>query len=178
IIIDNSSLNDAGLWEAVFKIGIYFNMFFTVPISIYFLPRFSGLKDPTAIKELMISCFIFSLPLMSVFGLFIYIFRGPIVDILFSSEFTEIKTLIPVLLMAEFFKISAGFFGVFFMANRLLYENIRNEFIWVLLFIVATYYAIESYGLSGVVYSYLISCIIWLVLNLWCFIFHASDLKD
>lgn len=170
IITYNSSLVEAGLWEATIKIGIYFNMFFAMPISIYFLPRFSGLRDTLEIKKLMRSCFAFSLPLLILFGSIVFLLKGPIIDLLFSSEFTSVKGLIGVLLIAELFRVTSGVFGVFFVANKLLYANIRNEFIWAVIFVIGVLLSFSGYGLTGVVVSYLISCLVWFLLNTMVFL--------
>jgi O-antigen/teichoic acid export membrane protein len=136
-----------------------------MPISIYFLPRFSGLKEPVEIKKLMRSCFVFSLPVLTLFGSLVFLFKGPIVDLLFSSEFTSVKGLIGVLLIAELFRVTAGVFGVFFIANKLLYKNIRNESLWAAIFVIGVLLSFSGYGLKGVVVSYLISCSVWFLLN-------------
>ena len=56
-IINESSLEEAGIWEAAMRIGVYFNMIFALPISVHYLPIFSNVSKRSelsdAIKEMI-----------------------------------------------------------------------------------------------------------------------------
>jgi len=170
ILIDQISLDSAGLWEAAFKIIVYFNMLFVMPFSIYFLPKFSLTQNNQQIRSLLLAAVKFLLPLMVLVGFLIIFFKNTLVVLLFSNEFISIINLIPLLILAEFFKILALFFSNVFTSKSMVYTTVFMEFIFVLLFIGFSYFFISKYQIIGVVYSYLVSSIVFLLSYIYLFL--------
>ena len=50
-IIESNSLESAGIWEAAYKISIYFNLLFLMPLSIHYMPKFSAMESVVKIDK-------------------------------------------------------------------------------------------------------------------------------
>lgn len=165
LIVNDSSLNEAGFWEALIKIGVYFNMAFALPISIYFLPVFSREKDRVQLGKVLVKCATFFTPIMIALTVTILAMKDIIIQLLFTNEFIVIKDLIWIVLLAEIFKGLAGMITTIFFAKQQFLHSIRNEILWASTFVCGVFILIENYQLKGVAYAYLFSCVIWFLVN-------------
>ena len=178
IIIKERSLNDAGLREAAIKISIYFNMIFTLPVSIYFLPKLSGVTDEQEIILIFKEFFKLILPVAILSAYIIYLLRAPLISILFTESFILVNELLIYLLIAELFRIFSNLICVFFLAHKLLFKIIRNQFLLATIFILLTYFTIEMYGLEGVVISYLLASLLDAVLYILMFFSYYKNIQN
>jgi polysaccharide transporter, PST family len=163
VITNGGSLHQAGLWEAVFKIGVYFNLFILLPVSIYFLPKFSKNKEMKEVKCIFKTCFMFIAPIMALFVLGVFVLRDVVISVLFTDEFLVIRDLMLTLMLGEVFRISAGVFSIYLVANRMLYLNIKMELFWAFVFVISSFFMYSKYELIGVAYSYLVASFVFLL---------------
>ena len=165
IIINNSTLDDAGIWEAASKISIYFSLMFVTPISIYYLPKFASSVNITQINKSLIEILSFFLPLALLSIFLIVSIKSHLIVFLFSDQFSSLESLIVVILVAEVFRILAAILNIVFFAKHSLFNAVKNEFIYASLFVILSYISVPDYGLQGVLYSYLVSSMLYLILN-------------
>ncbi len=165
IITDSTSLNEAGIWEAGIKIGIYFNLLFALPISIHYLPEFSKVKDGLGLKSLIMQAIVFVLPLMIVTILGFYLFSDVAISILFSDEFLVLSKFLMFILLAEIVRVISGVFSTLLFAKQLLMVPVKNELLRSSCFVVVTFLLMDVYELQGVALAYLLSSFLYLVAN-------------
>ncbi len=166
IIIDNSSIIDAGLWEAALRICIYFNMIFVLPISIYYLPKFSSSNASNDLLFLLKQALTFFIPLMSI-GIFAaYFIKDTIITVLFTAEFSFVSKIILWVLLAEFLRVISSLFITLLTAKRKLKETMLNEALWAITFVSLASVFIGKYNLQGVSIAYLFAAAVYITKNI------------
>lgn len=168
-IVNASSIDVAGLWEAVIKIGFYFNMLFALPISIYYLPKIASCESSDQVTKMVIESLYWITPVMFSLAYVIYLVQDFIILILFSPEFITIAEILVFVLIAEIARTWAGVFKNVFFAKKKLKIVIVNEFIWAVTFVFGSYMFMSKTGLEGVALVYVFACFIYLVMNLFSF---------
>lgn len=159
IIVNESSLEEAGLWEAALKIGLYFNMLFTLPISIYYLPKFSGSKNREEILLLIRQALLFFLPLMLVCVIIFAYTDEYVIRLLFSDSFLLITGFTSIILFSEILRVIIALFSNLLLAKRKLKQVIIFELLMGVIFVLYAYSFYKSYGLYGLSIGYfLVSC--------------------
>ncbi|MPL78161.1 Lipid III flippase [bioreactor metagenome] len=156
IIVNNSSLENAGLWEAAIKIGFYFNMIFTLPISIFYLPKFSTLNMKKEFFILFKQAIVFILPIMFLFVIIFFIFKDFLINLLFSNKFLAITDFMIIILFAEILRVSISLFSNLLLSKKAFKEIIILEFLTTFLFVLYVYVFYDILGLFGLSLGYLI----------------------
>ena len=156
IIASETSLEDAGLWEAAIKIGLYFNMLFTLPISIYYLPKFSALNTKEEVFLLLKEAILFVAPIMFLSILVFFTFKDFFISTLFSSSFLLISSFIVIVLLAEILKVAVVLFSNLLLAKKKFNQIIFYEFLTGIIFVLYTYLFYKDYGLFGLSVGYCI----------------------
>ena len=138
---------------------------FVTPISIYYLPKFASSVNITQITKSLIEILSFFLPLALLSIFLIVSIKSHLIVFLFSDQFSSLESLIVVILVAEVFRILAAILNIVFFAKHSLFNAVKNEFIYASLFVILSYISVPDYGLQGVLYSYLVSSMLYLILN-------------
>lgn len=157
IIVDNFSLDYAGYWEALWKISTYFLMISMLPMSIYYIPKFSSMHDHSSIKILLLEAYKIFIPLQLLAGILIYIFRDQFILLLFSKDFLFISSVLIFMLLGDIFRISGYIIGNLFYAKALMKRFLLLDLLYNSLLTGLVYIFIQHYGFSGVGYAYLVA---------------------
>jgi polysaccharide transporter, PST family len=163
------SIESAGLWEAAWRMMLYFNMFFTLPFSIYYLPKFSSSHKIEEIKSYLFESYRFILPLALLAGLLLFFLRHEIIILLFSLKFIKIESLIIYLLCGEILKILAFTLSNVFTAKAKIFTTILIQLVFASLLIFSSYVTIPKFGIIGMGYSYLIASIVFFTIYIYAF---------
>ncbi|TQV64353.1 MAG: O-antigen translocase [Sulfurovum sp.] len=155
IIVSETSLEDAGLWEAAIKIGLYFNMLFALPISIYYLPKFSALNTKEEVFLLLKQAILFVTPIMFLSMLLFFIFKDFFISTLFSNSFLLISGFIVIVLLAEIFRVTVILFSNLLLSKKKFNQIIFYEFLMGVVFVLYTYLFYKEYELFGLSIGYL-----------------------
>ena len=104
--INEFGMNMTGLWQAVVKMSDGYTMVFINTVGIVYYPQISALIfDPDQLREYLKDVFRI-VTLVTITGLFlIFIFRYPILTILYSHDFRAAADLMPLQLIGDFFCI-------------------------------------------------------------------------
>lgn len=164
IIIQDSSIELAGIWEATWRLVSYFNLLFVLPYAIHYLPKFSSHKKLSSIRSDLKEAYKFLIPIAIIVITFILTFKRDIIELLFSSEFLEMANILTYVLIAEFFRILAFTLSNVFMAKAKVYAILQNEFIFSLTMVILSYFLINDFGFIGIGYAYFLSSILFLLL--------------
>ena len=84
---ENISQVYVGQWEALTRLSGAYLMFITTTLSLYFLPRFSEIKQRQELKKEVLKGMLFLVPIAILCSSLVYIFRYIVVDILFTKDF-------------------------------------------------------------------------------------------
>ena len=166
-IIESNSLESAGIWEAAYKISIYFNLLFLMPISIHYLPKFSAMDNFKKIdKEIKSIIKTLIIPLLFIV-FFTYLIADSIVIFLFSADFLLVNEILVVVMIAEVFRIFGGIYVTSLLANQLFKQSIFPEFGFAVIFIGhVIFQSLSQLNLLDVALSYLLATIIYFLLSL------------
>ena len=166
-IVESNSLEAAGIWEAAYKISIYFNLLFLMPISIHYLPKFSAMDNFKKIdKEIKSIIKALIIPLLFIV-FFTYLIADSIVIFLFSADFLLVNEILVVVMIAEVFRIFGGIYVTSLLANQLFKQSIFPEFGFAVIFIGhVIFQSLSQLNLLDVALSYLLATIIYFLLSL------------
>lgn len=161
MIINDFGTEEAGYWEAINRISIFYMMFVNTLLSVYFLPKLSVANTCADTKSVFRSYYKVVAPLF-LFGLLIlYLLREFIITLLFTKEFLLMEKLFLWQLLGDFFKVCMLILGYEFFAKKMTKAFILTEiFSFTLLYISGTI-LIHDYGSEGAVMAH---CLIYGIL--------------
>jgi len=161
-IVTESSLRDAGLWEALMRVSFAYLTFVSTLFGVYFVPRFSELKEKqevrNEVKKSLFMVLVFAgstLPIL-------YFLRDDVIRLLFTAEFHQIGELIGVQLIGDFFKAIAFVFAYFMIAKANIKFFIVGEVLFSLVFVLTVQLFFPVLKLEAVVYAYLLTYLLYL----------------
>lgn len=157
IIISNVGWNEAGYWQAIWKISETYLMIITIALGTYVLPRLSALKENKAIYKEINSSFVIIFPITIVCSLFIYFMRDVIISLLFTGDFYLARDLIPYQLIGDILKISSWLYAYVMISKGMTKIFVISELFFALSFTVLVYFLVRSYGVIGAPMAYIIN---------------------
>ena len=157
IITSKLSLEDAGIWQACWRVSEVYLLLITSSLAIYYLPKIAETRKLLELKIEIRKAYSFALPLALLGALTIYGFKEYIVEILFSSNFYRMVDLLPWQLGGDLIKIYSWVQAYILIGKARLNGLIVLEIIFSILFVLLTWVLIGNYGLIGVAIAYIIS---------------------
>ncbi|MGM5470664.1 O-antigen translocase [Flavobacteriaceae bacterium LMO-SS05] len=160
-IIDTSGMKDAGYWEAMNRISDYYLMFVSSLITLYILPKFSGIESKREFKNEIINLYKSVIPVFAL-GLFlIYLLRPFIVKLVFSEAFQPVENLFGWQLMGDFIKILSMVIAYQFIAKKMFAHFIVIELFLVIIIYFSSVYLVDVFGVKGAVIAHFISYVMY-----------------
>tara|TARA_R110001606_G_scaffold355312_1_gene506194 strand:- start:22521 stop:23801 length:1281 start_codon:yes stop_codon:yes gene_type:complete len=157
IIVKDSSLEIAGYWEAIWKFSVYYTMIGSLPASIYYLPKYSELTSLAEIRKNFWESVRFIIPLMIFVAVVICFFSETFISLMFSKEFLIIAPFVPIIFIGDIIKVFNNLIMNLMYAKKFMNQLILVEIITSLFVVVCSFYLFPIYGLSGIVYSYILA---------------------
>jgi PST family polysaccharide transporter len=165
---------NAGYWEAMWRLSGAYLMLITTTLSVYFLPKFSELHDPNAIRQELIQGFVYIIPFTAISGLVIFIFRVFIIRLLFSPEFAPMEQLFAWQMAGDTLKIASFIIGYLFISKARYKLFIFIEVYFPFQFYSMLIYFVNIYGLKGAVFSYFLNYLICFLFVLYYYLFRFN----
>lgn len=163
LLIANVGWDDAGQWQAVWKISETYLAVITLSLSTYFLPKLSSLKKREDILPEVLNTLKIVVPLSIFLASAIYFCREIIVTILFTKEFTLAERLIPYQLIGDCIKVIAWVFAFPMLALGKTKWYIICELIAAFSFSILSHILLYKYGIEGITLAYIITYLIYLI---------------
>lgn len=157
-IIEKYSIQEAGFWEGINRISGLYLLFVTTSVGVYYLPKLSEIKVDSLLRKEIFKTYKIITPIIFVCLVLIYLFRGFIINILFTKDFYPMKDLFLWQLLGDFFKIMSWLLGFLMIAKSMTKIYIITETIFAILLISLSYYFINLNGVIGATQSY---CLIY-----------------
>lgn len=168
-LVDHLSLEAAGLWQGVWRISEMYLMIVTTPLSIYYLPRLSEIKDRLELRREIFSGYRLILPVVAILALAIFFSRHIIIRILFTREFSLMSELFLFQLIGDFFKVASWLIAYLMVAQAMTRMFMVTEIIFATSFVLLSMGFVSRYGLVGVTYAFAINYLVYLLLMLYTF---------
>lgn len=162
-LIDNFSTEEAGYWQSVWMISSMYLMILTTAFSTYYLPKLSELKGTSELRKEIVSGYRIILPFVFITALLIYLFRDIIIFILFTSEFSEMRSLFLFQMIGDFFKMASWTLAFLMVAKAMTRTFIITEILFSLSFYGLTIWLTNMNGLIGVTQAYAVNYVIYLI---------------
>lgn len=151
----------AGYWEAMWRLSSAYLMMITTALSVYFLPRFSEIKDPLELRREISQGFKVIFPFVAASSLIIFLFRDVIISLLFTKEFIPMKELFGWQLVGDALKVCSWILGYVIIARAYFKFFILMELIYSVMFLTLVIFIVKRVGLQGAAFAHAI-----------CYFFH------
>jgi len=166
-IYDEFDSNHAGSWEAMWRISAIYLLFLTTTFKFYLVPTFTNLENNSLKKEVF-KIWKTTLPIIIIITLGVYISKDLIIDILFTSEFNLINSLILFHLLGDIIKINCWVLGNVLVAKAKTKHFILFQVEWSVVFVILSIILANIYGFVGLSIAYFTTYIIhFLLLNIY-----------
>jgi len=162
-IINHLSIQEAGYWQGVVKISDIYLSIITTTLSIYYMPRLSEIKEDKELRAEIFKGYKFLLPLTIFSSLIIYLFKGFIVNTLFSPEFKPMESLFFFQLLGNVFKIASWLLAFLMLSKAMTKLFIVTELLFGIGYFGLVYVFLNLIGLQGAVLAYCVNYFLYLV---------------
>ena len=166
---ENLSWEDAGYWDAIWKISAAYLMFVTTTLSIYYLPRLSEIKESSELRDEIFNGYKVILPIVIIIALGIFILKDFVITILFTKQFIPMKKLFLFQLIGDVFKIASWLLGYLMIAKAMTKSFIFTEILFSLSFVLLSVALIKITGLIGVTMAFAINYLLHLLTMIFIF---------
>ncbi|MBR9914080.1 MAG: O-antigen translocase [Algicola sp.] len=159
----------AGFWVAMQRISSYYLMFATSLITLYILPKFSGIHTDGGFRKEVIGFYKTIVPLFFCGLVLIYVLRKWIVTIIFDEGFLPMSDLFLWQLLGDFIKVLSLVLSYQFLAKKMVKHYIAVELLAIVTLFLTSIFFIDTYGLVGVVKAHFVSYLIHFTILLFVF---------
>lgn len=154
ILVSNVGWQQAGEWQAVWKISEAYLSIITIALSTYYLPQLSTLKTTEAIIIEIKKTIIITLPFSILLAVSVYLLRDVAIYILFTSEFKSARDLFFVQLCGDVIKMASWIYAYPMISRGATKWFVLSEIIFSSLFVLLTYCLVGKFGVEGANYAY------------------------
>ncbi|MFZ7318327.1 O-antigen translocase, partial [Comamonas jiangduensis] len=151
----------AGYWEAMWRLSAAYLMFVTTTLGVYYLPRLSELKDPSAIKNEIIQGYKIILPMAAGCGIVIYLLRDFIISLLFTKEFAPMRDLFAWQMLGDTLKIGSWILAYLMLGQAWVKIFIITEVLFGFGFFAWTWIFTDYFGLQAAVLAHALNYFIY-----------------
>lgn len=165
LIIKKIGLAENGFFDALNRISILYAPFITNILWSYTFPIYCENKDNwklgCEINRFIRLSFIIFMPICVI----LMLFGNSIVTLLFSRGFSPIIPLFYLWFLLDLFRITSWPLNIVFIAKDRMKLAVTLEVLWNVIFLFSSYALIGRYSLEGVVFSYVLSFALFLIIN-------------
>jgi PST family polysaccharide transporter len=144
-------------------------------LSMYFYPQIASLREKISVKKEVQTILTIGIPLLSLSFLFIFIFKEEIICLVYSEDFSNASNYFLYQLIGDILKTSGLVFGFFLLAKNKLKYYAVTEVMFTVFYIILSYVMADTVGVKGVFYAYIISYLLYLLIQIGIF---RNYLKD
>ena len=159
----------AGYWQGIWYISSMYLMVVTTSLGVYYLPRLSEIKNPFELKKEIVDGYKIILPIVTVVALGIYGFKEYIVYIAFTKSFMPMLELFKWQLIGDVIKIASWLLSYLMLAKAMTKLYIYTEIIFSTLFVFLSMWCIDSFGLIGVTYAFVLNYLLYFMVMVFIF---------
>lgn len=164
ILVDQVGWEQAGCWQAVYKISEVYLGVITMALGTYFLPMLSSLSGYETIrKEIAVTARIV-MPLVATLALGVYLLRDFAITLLFTEAFRSARDLFAIQLIGDVMKIFSWLYAYPMLSTGATKWFVATEIGFSLNFVFLTYFLVCAFGIDGAVKAYAINYAIYFLL--------------
>ncbi len=160
------SITQAGLWEGMNRISFMYLFIIMTSLSVYYLPRLAELKRPDELKKEVFSVYKLMVPFMIISIIVIFLLRDFLIQLLFTKEFTEMRSLFGYQLLGDFLRMLGWVLGYVLIAKAMTKTYVILEFMNLLNAVVFNIIFINAFGTVGATFGYITVNFIYLMVTI------------
>lgn len=164
LIINNVGAEAAGHWEAMNRIAVFYLMFFTTLLTIYFLPKLSVAQNSSETRKVFHSYFKGIVPLFLIAAITMFLLRKFIIRLILTPEFLPTADLFAWQLTGDFFKVCSLILGFEFFAKKMTRIYIAAEVMSFTVLFISGYYLITEFGVKGAVMAHAFTYFVYFII--------------
>jgi PST family polysaccharide transporter len=166
----------AGLWQAMWRISETHLMLLTTTLSLYFLPRFSEIREGDALRAEVRRCYQYVLPIVLTSAAAIFVFRELLIATLLSRKFLPMSDALAWNLLGDILKIASWITAFTMISHARTSLFVASEIAASLLLVGSVLALAGPFGLIGAAMGYGVTyAIYWIVMH-WSFCAYARTL--
>lgn len=178
MLIDATSLETAGHWQAVWRISeIYLGILVTT-IGLYLLPKLSRAQDKASYVVELKRVFLLIFALCACVSVVLLIGGHWVVRLLYSAAFDPMQTLFPLQLAGDFFKALALAMNTVLIVRVRVGQQMFGELFFAGVFVLASFVLVKDTGTDGIQIAYLFSQFCWASYLLFCVSRAIQDMPE
>lgn len=163
IIISQVGWEQAGQWQAVWKISEVYLGVITIALSTYYLPRLSSLVGVNNILKEINRTAVFVIPFALILAVIVYFLRDFAIYVLFTNEFKSSRDLFLVQLCGDVVKIASWLYAYPMLSRGATKWYITTEIAFAATFILLAWLFVSQYGIHGANLAYLVNYVAYFI---------------
>ncbi len=163
ILISQVGWEQAGHFQAVYKISEVYLGVITVALSTYFLPKLASLKGADEIlKEIQTTAKIV-MPIVLLLAVMVYLLRDVAISMVFTESFRPARNLFSIQLIGDVLKILSWLYAYPMISRGAMKWFMATEIIFSVNFVFLAYFFVKEYGVNGANIAYTVNYFIYLL---------------
>lgn len=160
---ENIGWDEAGYWQAIWKISETYLMLVTTTLSIYYLPKLASIHDIGELKKEIFYVYKIVMPVVALLAISIFASKFLIIKILFSDAFMPMSNLFLFQLLGDVVKIAAWLLGFIMVAKSMTKLFVFSEIFFKLTFVTISILLMQLYGLIGITMAFFVNYILYFI---------------
>lgn len=144
----------AGYWDAMWKLSTLYLSFVTTTLSLYYLPRIAEIRSNDELRREIVHVLRYVLPIVLCLSCTMYLARGLLVHLLFSSKFQPMTQLFAWQLAGDVVKMVSWVLSFVMLGRGMMFLFVISELGFSLLFWGLSVYLTNLMGFVGVSAAY------------------------
>ena len=153
-LADRFGWSTVGLWQALLKISETHLLLLTSTLSVYFLPRFAEISDPSELRRELRHGLAFVAPLVCATAAILFVGRYYIVELLLSDQFRPMLDAFGFQLLGDVLKVISLVPAFTMISHGQTRVYVVTEVLFALLLAGLTIWFSNSLGLRGAALAY------------------------
>ncbi|MEG8202728.1 O-antigen translocase [Pseudomonas sp. 5FOS] len=153
----------AGYWEAMWRLSSAYLMLITTTLAVYYLPRLSELADAGELRREILQGYKLILPMTILAGLVIYLLRDFIIQVLFSESFLPMRELFAWQMVGDSLKIASWLMAYLMLGKALTRLYLVTEILATLSLYALTVYLTQLWGYEKVTLAYAVNYLLYAI---------------
>lgn len=164
ILVTQVGWEQAGHFQAVYKISEVYLGVITVALSTYFLPKLASLKGTDAIlKEIQTTAKIV-MPIVLLMAVMVYLLRDVAISMVFTESFRPARDLFAIQLIGDVLKIFSWLYAYPMLSRGATKWFMVTEVTFSISLVLLCYFFVGKYGAQGANVAYALSYFLYLIL--------------
>ena len=164
---ENLSWEDAGYWQAIWYISTMYLMVVTTPLSTYYLPKLSEIKDKAELRKELVHGYKIIMPIVIFMSIIIFLLKDFLIWLLFTEDFAPMRELFLWQLTGDVMKLAAWLIAYLMLAKSMTKTFVTTEIGFSISFVLLSIWFVDEYGLVGMSYSFAFNYTLYFLVMIW-----------